>query len=117
VFMKRDPQAARKFLRAYIRAVRDYNDALKDGRVAGPNADQVVAILTEYTPIKDAAIYRAITPSACNPDGHVNVESLKKDLAFFREQGLIEGSVTTEQIVDNSIAEAVVRELGPYKRR
>jgi len=117
VFMKRDPQAARKFLRAYIRAVRDYNDALKDGRLAGPNAEQVVAILTEYTPIKDAAIYRAITPSACNPDGHVNVESLKKDLGFFREQGLIEGSVTTEQIVDNSIAEAVVRELGPYKHR
>ena len=115
VFMKRNPEAAHKFLRAYLRAVRDYNDALKGGRIAGPNADEIIAILTEYTAIKDPAIYRAITPSACNPDGQVNVASLSKDLAFFREQGLIEGSVTTEQIVDHSIAEAVVRELGPYK--
>ena len=117
VFMKRDPEAARKFLRAYIRAVRDYNDALKDGRLAGANADEIVAILTEYTAVKDPAIYRAITPSACNPDGRVNVASLRKDLAFFREQGLIEGSVTTDQIVDNSLADAVVRELGPYRRK
>ena len=43
--------------------------------------------------------------------------SLKKDLVFFREQGLIEGNVATEEIVDNSIADAVVRELGPYRRK
>lgn len=116
-FMKRDPDAARKFLRAYIRAVRDYNDALKEGRLAGPNAEEVIATLTEYTAIKDPSIYRAITPSACNPDGHVNVESLRKDLAFFREQGLLESGVTTEQVVDHSLADAVVRELGPYHPR
>ncbi|MDQ6618912.1 MAG: ABC transporter substrate-binding protein [Pseudomonadota bacterium] len=117
VFMKREADASRRFLRAYIRAVRDYNDALKEGRLAGPGADDIIGILTEYTPIKDAGIYRAITPSACNPDGQVNVTSLKKDLAFFREQGLIEGTVSTEQVVDNTLAESVVRELGPYRRK
>ena len=48
------PEHALKFMRAYIRAVREYNDALKDGRIAGPNADEVISILTEYTFIKDA---------------------------------------------------------------
>ena len=42
-------------MRAYIKAVREYNDALKDGRIAGPNAEEVIAILTEHTFIKDAA--------------------------------------------------------------
>src|SRR5437763_217361 len=52
-FMQERPQVALKFMRAYIKAVREYNDALKDGHIAGPNADEVVAILTEYTFIKD----------------------------------------------------------------
>lgn len=117
VFMRQSPEVAHKFLKAYIRAVRDYNDALKDGRLAGPNAEEIVAILTEYTAIKDPAVYREITPSACNPDGKVNSASLRKDLEFFREQGLIEGTVTTAQVVDDSFAEAVVRELGPYRRK
>ena len=44
---------AQKFINAYIRAVRDYNDAFKGGRLAGPNAEEIIAILTEYTEIKD----------------------------------------------------------------
>ena len=39
IFAKTRPQQAHKFMRAYIKAVREYNDALKDGRIAGPNAD------------------------------------------------------------------------------
>ena len=54
VFARQRPQLAAKFMRAYIKAVREYNDALKDGKIAGPNAEEVIAILTEYTFIKDA---------------------------------------------------------------
>src|ERR1043166_793029 len=49
LFMRQRPQVALKFMRAYIKAVREYNDALKDGRIAGPNAEEVIAILSEYT--------------------------------------------------------------------
>jgi NitT/TauT family transport system substrate-binding protein len=108
--------AAMRFMRAYLRAVRFYNGALRDGRMVGPNADEVIAILSEATPIKDAAIYKAITPTGMNPDGKVNVESLAQDLAFYREQGLIQGEVRLEQLVDHSFVEAALRELGPYKR-
>ncbi len=83
---------ALKFMRAYIRAVREYNDALKDGRIAGPNADEVISVLTEYTFIKDAKIHRSITPAAIDPDGRMSLEGLRNDLAFFKEQKLIAGS-------------------------
>ena len=102
-------------MRAYIKALRDYNDALKDGKLAGPKADEVIAILTEYTNIKDPAVYRSITAHGCNPDGFVNVPTLGIDLDFFKATGDIEGKVTIDQVVDNSFAEAVVKELGPYK--
>lgn len=106
---------ANRYMRAYLRAVRYYNDALAGGKLGGPNADEVVAILTHYTAIKDPAIYRAISPQGCNPDGYVNVASLKKDFDFYQRQGWIEGSVTVDQVVDNSFVNAALKSLGPYR--
>ena len=110
------PDAAARFMRAYLRAVRFYNGALQDGHMAGPNADQVISILAEATSIKDPAIYRDVTPTGMNPNGTVNVQSLADDLQFYREQGLIQGDVKLDQIVDQSFVEAAVKELGPYKK-
>ncbi|HZQ63143.1 MAG TPA: ABC transporter substrate-binding protein [Casimicrobiaceae bacterium] len=114
-FIKDQPEIGHKFMKAYIRAVRDYNDALKNGRLAGPNANEIIKILTEYTTIKDPKVYASITPNGCNPDGKVNEESLKKDLDFFRERGLIQGNVTVEQVIDHSFVAAAIKELGTYK--
>lgn len=116
-FIKNKPDIAKKFMRAYIKAVRDYNDALKDGRLAGPNAPEVISILTEYTSIKDPNVHKSIVPNGCNPDGKVFQASLKKDLQFFKDEGLIQGDVSVERVLDNSFADAVVGELGPYKPR
>ena len=114
-FIKEQPDAGRRFMRAYLRAVRDYNDALVGGRIAGPNAEEIISILTEYTPIKDPAIYRAISAQGCNPDGAVNEASLAIDLQFYKEEGHIQGNVTVEQAVDRSFVQAAINELGPYK--
>jgi NitT/TauT family transport system substrate-binding protein len=110
------PEVAKKFMRAYLKGVRFYNGALKDGRMIGPNADEVIAILAESTPIKDAAIYKAITPTGMNPDGKVNIQSLADDLAFYKEQGLITGDIRAEQVVDHAFVDAALKELGPYKK-
>jgi len=118
IFMRQRPQAALKFMRAYIRAVRDYNDALLDGRLAGPNADEVISLLTEFTFIKDAKVHREITPAAIHPDGRMNLNGLRNDLAFFKELKLLaDPNMTVERIVDPSIAEQAVKELGPYRPR
>ena len=60
-----------------------YNGELKDGRLAGPKANEVIPILVKYTAIKDESMFRRMVPSYCNPDGEVNVTSLKKDMEFF----------------------------------
>jgi NitT/TauT family transport system substrate-binding protein len=115
-FVAKQPAAARAFMRAYIRAVRFYNGALENGRLEGANADEVIAILSEATPIKSRDIYKLITPTGMNPDGRVNKESLAYDLAFYTEQGLIKGTVNLDDAVDSSFVEAAVKELGPYRR-
>ncbi|MDF2114677.1 ABC transporter substrate-binding protein [Roseiarcaceae bacterium H3SJ34-1] len=116
-FIKKRPDVAQRFMRAYLRGQRFYNDALKDGHLAGPNADEVIAILTEMTSIKDPQVYRSIAPQGAEPNGTLNIPSLKVDLAFYREQGWIEGNVTVEQAVDSSFAEKAAKELGPYVRK
>jgi NitT/TauT family transport system substrate-binding protein len=117
-FGRTKPKLAVKFMRAYIRAVREYNDALKDGRIAGPNADEIVATLTKHTFIKDPKIHRSITPAAIDPDGKMHLDGLRNDLVFFKEQKLIQDpGITVERIIDTSFVEQAVKELGPYKPR
>jgi NitT/TauT family transport system substrate-binding protein len=115
-FIKGRRDGAERFMRAYLRGVRMYNDALKDGRLAGPKANDVIPILAKYTTIKDESMFRRMIPNYCNPDGEVNVASLKKDLDFFRELGLIEKKdASVEGVVDPSFAKAAVAKLGRYQ--
>jgi NitT/TauT family transport system substrate-binding protein len=109
-------KVAESFMRAYLRGVRDYYAALKDGKLAGPNAEEIIAILTEYTSVKDAGLYRRIIPSAVDPDGHVNLASLQTDLDFFREQGLVTSdTIGVKDVVDLSFVDAALKTLGPYR--
>jgi len=114
-FINKRRPLAQKFMNAYIRALRDYNDVLKGGRIAGPGADEIIAILTKFTRVKDPKVYRDMTPFAANPDGHVNKAALQNDYDFFRSRGLISGHVTVDQVIDNSFADEAVRQLGVYK--
>lgn len=116
-FAEENAEVARKFMVGYLRAVRDYNDALKDGKLAGPNAEEMVSILTEYTPVKDANLYKEMTPNGVDPNGELNLDSLEKDLQFFKEQGLLESdAVAIDGVVDTSFVEAASDELGPYEK-
>lgn len=114
-FMKNEPDVARTFMVAYLQAVRYYNDALQNGHLAGRNADDVITILGKYLPLKDPAVYRAITPNGVDPNGHVNVASLQRDLRFYRSEGLIEGDLVADQIVDHRYVDAALKILGPYR--
>jgi NitT/TauT family transport system substrate-binding protein len=114
-FIKRKPEAARGFMRALVRAMRFYNDALKDARLAGPNADEVIAIMVKYAALKDAATYRDIVSHGVDPDGGVNVASLKQSWQYFRDSGQIDGSITVDDVLDLSFVKAAAAALGPYR--
>jgi len=53
--------------------------------------------------------------SWCNPDGTLDMASLKNDLAFFKSSGDVTGNITAEQITDTSFVDAALKELGPYR--
>ena len=72
-----------QFMIAYVKAARFYDDALKDGHIAGPGADEVIKILTQYSFIKDPEVHRSIVSQAIDPNGDVNMPSLQMAWKFF----------------------------------
>jgi NitT/TauT family transport system substrate-binding protein len=116
-FIRKRPETAKHFMLAYIRAARDYNDALKDGHLAGPGAAEIVDIMVRYAKIKDPKIYRDMVPNGVNPDGRVNLASLQEDHDLFGSLDLLKGQSQVKDLVDMSFADAAVATLGPYRRK
>ena len=114
-FIDQHRATAQKFIKAYLRAVRFYDDALKDGKIAGPGADYIFTALGELTKAQDTSVFRDMVASWCNPDGTLDMASLKNDLAFFKSSGDVTGNITAEQITDTSFVDAALKELGPYR--
>ncbi len=115
-FIAKRMDAARRFMVAYVKAVRVYNDALKDGRFAGPAAGEVIDILAGNTVVRDRSLYSKMVPAAINPDGRVNEASLRKDYDFFKSQGLIPQDVDLDRMIDHQFVDFAVNALGHYRR-
>lgn len=113
-FASKHHDVALRLMKAFLRAARDMNRAMVNGRLQGPSGEELIAILAKHTVIKDPAVLRGMVMSGVNPDGRINVDSLRKDLAFFKQIGDVTGKVEVDQVVDQSFAEAAVKELGPY---
>ena len=112
-FARKRPEAARKFMVAYVRGIRAMHDALREG---GAKKEELVQIMIKHTPLKDPAIYRDIEWSYVNPDGAVNTKSVAAQQDFFVKSGRVEKPVPIEKVVDNSFAEYAVKVLGPYRK-
>ncbi len=117
-FMKEQPRAAVSFLKAFLRGVRDHNDALgPDKLLTGAKGDEIANILAEYGPFKDPKVYKSFVIAYCDPDGQLDMPSIKEDIAIFKELGQLKTDVDLTRVVDTSFLEAALKEIGPYKRQ
>ena len=115
LFIKNRNDVATKFMVAYLEGVRFYNGALKDGLFKGPNAPEVIDMLIANTKLKDPELYAAMNPNGCNPDGYVDLPSMKKDYEFYKANGYLEGSSSVEALVDKTFVDRALKILGSYK--
>lgn len=106
-FMSDQPDAAKRFMVAYVRAIRDYNDEF----LKGGNKDAVIAILTKYTAIKDPAIYKRIVPPAINPNAELNLDSIKDSVAAWVARGTVK-AVEIDKVVDTQYLQYAWQQLG-----
>ncbi len=110
-FMSEHPEAARRFMAAYLRGARDYNAAFRRGE----NRDDAVQILIKHTTVKDAALYDRMAFGLIDPNGTINVASVADQIRWYGEQGLLQGTIEVDSLLDTSYLDAALARLGPYQ--
>jgi NitT/TauT family transport system substrate-binding protein len=106
------PAAARDFMVAYLRGVRDLTDAFDKGR----DKAAVVDLLTRRTNVKEAAIWERLPAPSVNPDGYVITRTLAEDQDLYAEMGSVPVKVDMARVVDNSYVDYAIARLGRYQR-
>jgi NitT/TauT family transport system substrate-binding protein len=103
---------ARAWMVAYVRALRDYNDAI----VKNKDRETVIQILRKHSSVKDRATYDRMTMPGIHPDGEVNVASIREALDAFKATGEVKPDVDLERMLDLSFVKYAQTVLGRYAR-
>ncbi len=107
-FVTDKQEAARRFMVAWIKGVRDYNDAFEKGT----RRAETIAILQKYTDVKDAATYDLMVPAAIDRNGTVNVKDLEFQQDYYLKTGTQQTAINMRDVVDPEFAEYAVSVLG-----
>ena len=111
-FVEDEQDVALRFMVAYLKGVRDYNDAfVKDkGDKSG-----IIDIMTKYTSLDDPKVWEDVGVPGLDPDGKMNVDNIEDQYKWYKSNGAIDGEVNIDDAVDTSLAEKAVEVLGEYK--
>jgi NitT/TauT family transport system substrate-binding protein len=110
-FADHQADLARRWMVAYLKGVRDYNDAFKKNH----GRAEVVSILTRQLPVRDPDLYDRMGFAYVDPDGRVDEASIVDQLQWYMQQGMVPEPVDLTQIVDLSFADLAVQHLGRYE--
>lgn len=102
---------AERFMVAYLKGVRDYNNAFRK------NIDRaaIVAILSKNTSVKSPGLYDKMIMPGLDPNGKVNVAGMTNDMRWFLSRGYLKEEVDVSKAIDPSFAEHSAQKLGSYQ--
>jgi NitT/TauT family transport system substrate-binding protein len=111
-FVQNQPEAARRLMVAYTKALR----YLEDAATKRQNWDEFVQLMVANSAVKDAPLYDRMAASYSETDGKVAVEALEVDQDFFVQAGMQREKVNLRNFVDDRFGEYAVEVLGRYQR-
>ncbi len=109
-FITERPDVAQGWMNAYVRGLRDYNDAFFHGH----NYDETVELLTKWTKVKEVELYSQMVPVGLKPDGSLFTDALAADAQWLTEHGYVKAPVDMSLVIDESFVEKAAQKLGPY---
>jgi NitT/TauT family transport system substrate-binding protein len=95
-FLQDHPDQGKKFMTAYLKAVRQYNQG---------KTDRNVEIMAKYTKLDPALLKRACWP-AMHSDGSVSLTTILDFQAWGIKKGTVQTAVTAESLWDARFVDA-----------
>jgi len=111
-FIKNQPDAAKRFLVAYTKAMR----LVEDGFFNNKNRDEVVQLYIKHTQAKDPKSYDDQTPTENEVNADVNRQAIEQAQDYFVSHGWQKSKVDVNSVVDATFGEYVRQTLGQYPR-
>jgi NitT/TauT family transport system substrate-binding protein len=111
-FAEKRREVAERFMVAYARGIRDYNDAFRKGQ----NKEDVIQILMDWTGLKERSLYDRMAPAGLHPDGCANPASLRLAYDWWVNNGQVQTPVDLDRVIDMSFCQNAARVLGPYQQ-
>lgn len=111
-FMNVEKDVSLRFMAAYLKGVRDYNDAF----IKDINKDEIIEIMTKHTAMKDPELWEKVHVTGLDPDGKMFIDDILKQYDAYKENGAIRGEVDFDKAIDTSITEEAVEIIGEYER-
>lgn len=106
-FVKQQPEAAKRWMVAYLRGVRAYTEAVSKGS----DRDSVNRILAKHTAVKDASLYAKMQPIDFDPNGQLETRSLELDQDWFLKLGLQLQRADLSKVIDYQYVDHAVSQL------
>lgn len=105
------PDVANRFMTAYVKSHRDYNDAFFKDK----GKKELIDILCKYSVVKDPVMYEKMFPVGLNPDGYLRMKGIEMDLAWYKQRNLLKTDINLQDVVDNKYVDFALNVLGKYK--
>jgi len=110
-FIQNHTHDALKFMIAYLKGVRDYEEAF----IKGNDQDKIVNILKKYINIESNDVWTNMTPVGLNPNGYINKKALYNDLVWYQDKGYINKIPDIERIIDHRYVREALGVIGDYR--
>jgi NitT/TauT family transport system substrate-binding protein len=104
-----NPDAAQRFVAAYVRGLRDYYHAFVK---RDTDRSTVVQAMINHTPVKDAALYDVIGMQSVDPNAAMDPSSWDTYQGYFVANGTVQQKVDINSYIDSSYLNAALDRVG-----
>lgn len=99
----------KRFLAAYSKGIAEFNHNMVDGKGGKAGQDATTRLIHKYVyttrPYEKAAPSIKAGSMRLQPGGKLNLTSVRHQLDWFKSEGLVDKSITIDQLVDSSYVE------------
>lgn len=111
-FMNDEQEVSLRFMAAYLKGVRDYNDAFKKDI----EKDEIVKIMAKYTALKDVKVWEDVFVTGLDPNGKMFIGDIRDQYELYKKNGAIRGEFNFDEAIDTSLTEKAVKIIGKYEK-